>query len=711
MHRTIAAVVFAGALLATGCSSDGASPKPTTPAVTTVPETASAGCGSPAVAGESQETLTSGGMERWYFRALPPGYDPATPSPVVLDFHGYGEGAELHQQMSNLTGLGAEQGFIVITPHGLGEPPQWATELDSPDLDFVGDLLDEIEADLCVDTNRVFSTGYSNGARLTSAIACRYGDRIAATSTVAGVREIDDCEFSRPVPMVAFHGTADDVVPYQGGLGEGNLDAPAPDGSDRTWRETLTDDEIAALQAAERPTPEIVAAWAERNGCSTDTTERDEAADVEMTNWDCPPDGTTELFTVADGGHTWPGSDLSAQLAPALGATTMSIDANEIMWEFFQNHPMPADAREIPASTGSDAIGRGPDGEWATSAPSEHGIDVELLEQAKSYAFADGRNTQSVLIVRGGEIVAEWFAPGADADSWAASWSAAKSFVGALIGIAIDEGLIPGVDEPMTTYYPEWAGTPREGITLLDVLQMQSGLDWVETYDPSTTNESDIIQQVLNEGDQLAYAAGQPMKTTPGTEFNYSGGDALLLSGVIEQVAGMSAGEYAEAKLLEPIGIDGAEWWSDTFGHTLSYCCIDATTRDFARFGQLYLDRGKWGDRQVVPEQWVIDSTTASAASEGKYGYQLWLDEEAPIPADMFHASGHDAQRIFVIPSLDLVVVRNGIYTKYDGPAVADPNLLTLYPSDGRVPGKGTLVPGDWDDTDFLTLVLEAIDT
>lgn len=363
------------------------------------------------------------------------------------------------------------------------------------------------------------------------------------------------------------------------------------------------------------------------------------------------------------------------------------------------------------SAAGTAPRGRGPAGEWRVSSPEEHDIDAGRLEAAKAYAFADGRNTQSVVIVRGGEIVAEWYAPGADADSWAASWSVAKSFVGAAVGVAIDEGLIPSVDEPMTSYYPEWKGSPRADITLRDVLQMQSGLDWNESYDPAALNESDVIQQVLTEGDQLDYAVSQPSRAEAGTDFTYSSGDAMLLSGVLEQATGMTAAEYAQEKIFAPIGIDGAEWWSDTSGHTLTYCCIDTTSRDFARFGQLYLDGGTWGDQQVVPEAWVTASTTASEASDGVYGYQTWLDEEAPIPADMFHFSGHDAQRLFVIPSLDLVVVRNGTYAKYDGPPVADPNLITHYPSDGRILGKGTLAPGDWEDTDFLALVIEATGT
>lgn len=347
--RKIMVVGLVCALAFVGCSSegsDGVAPLRSTTSIATDvtgrPIAGSAGCGSTAIAGETEETMESGATERRFFQAIPPGYEAEVPMPVVLDFHGYGEGAELHLKMSNLGALGAAEGFIVITPQGLGEPPQWATELDSADLVFVGDLLDEVEVSLCVDLDRVYSTGYSNGARLTSAIACAYGDRVAAVSTVAGVRTIDGCAFTRPVPMVSFHGTADDVVPYEGGLGEGNLDAPAPDGSDRTWRESLTDEEIRELDAAERPTVEIVAAWAERNGCTTDATEESETADVTRITWDCPEAGATELHRITEGGHTWPGSALSSDLEGVLGPTTMTIDANEIMWAFFEDHPLPA---------------------------------------------------------------------------------------------------------------------------------------------------------------------------------------------------------------------------------------------------------------------------------------------------------------------------------------------------------------------------------
>jgi CubicO group peptidase (beta-lactamase class C family) len=353
----------------------------------------------------------------------------------------------------------------------------------------------------------------------------------------------------------------------------------------------------------------------------------------------------------------------------------------------------------VAACSGGD--GDAADGATTTTAPP---IDAPRLEAARAYAFAEGRNTQGVVILHHGELIAEWYAEGASGESFAASWSMAKSFTSALIGIAIEQGLIPGVDEPMSTWFPEWANDERSAITLEHVLHMASGLDWVEDDDPASLATSDIAGLVLNSPDELAYAVGQPLRAEPGTVFNYSSGDTMLLSGVLQQATGRSAADYAEEVLFDPIGMDPVDWWQDAAGHTLTYCCLDTTSRDFARFGQLYLEGGRWGDEQVVPADWVAESLTPSPIAAG-YGYQWWL---TPGTTE-FQAIGFDGQHLYVLPEHDLVVVRNGTYGKYDGPSIADPNLFTNYPSAGLSPGRGTAPPNDWDDTAFLTPIVEAL--
>ena len=300
----------------------------------------SPGCesGAPVGAGEEKITTASGGVERWYHRRVPPAHDGNEPVPVVIDLHGYLEGADIHKAHSALGAYGDEQGFVTITPQGTGDPVRWDATVDSADMAFIGDLLDEIDATLCIDDRRVFVTGLSNGAFMTSAIACVYGDRIAATAPVAGIRDTDGCKPDRAVPVVAFHGTDDGFVAFEGGLGEDAADLPAPDGSG----ETLEDRGVTP-SAREGPSiPEITAAWAERNRCRPKPRREEIASDVTLVQYRCPDGADVQLYRVEGGGHSWPGSEFSRQIESVTGPTTFSISANQVMWEFFERHPLPA---------------------------------------------------------------------------------------------------------------------------------------------------------------------------------------------------------------------------------------------------------------------------------------------------------------------------------------------------------------------------------
>lgn len=284
--------------------------------------------------GEAKVTLMSGGTERWYVRHLPEVHAPA---PVVLDLHGYSEGAAVHTKMSDLGTFGDAHGFVTITPQGQGPVPRWDTTLGSTDLTFVGDLLDHVEGTLCVDTNRVFVTGLSNGAFMTSAIACVYSDRIAAVAPVAGIRDIEGCKPVRKVPVVAFHGTADGFVAFDGGVGAKVALLPAPDGSGRTLGESGL---LPSSEAKGPSIPEIVATWAHRNGCGGKATEQSVAPDVVRVRYPCPAGADVQLYRVEGGGHSWPGSAFSKSVGALIGPTTTSISADEIMWAFFAAHPL-----------------------------------------------------------------------------------------------------------------------------------------------------------------------------------------------------------------------------------------------------------------------------------------------------------------------------------------------------------------------------------
>jgi polyhydroxybutyrate depolymerase len=332
MRRAVVVLVM---LLAACSSSDGhdAAPARSTTTTTAVPVASSAGCDAPEVApGQTKVTITSGGGERWFLQHVPAKQGPL---PLVVDFHGYSEGADIHSKLSDLGTYGDEQGFVTISPEGTGSPVRWDVGLRSADLTFARDLLDDAEQTLCLDTNRVFVTGLSNGAFMTSSVACALADRVAAVAPVAGIRDPEGCTPSRHVPILAIHGTADTFVTYDGGLGESALDLPAPDGSGRTLR-----DVGAGTQPKGPSIPEITAAWARRDGCGAEPTTAKVTADVDRLRYPCPKGTEVELYRVTGGGHAWPGSPLGPALEKVVGRTTTSISANAVIWQFFQRHPL-----------------------------------------------------------------------------------------------------------------------------------------------------------------------------------------------------------------------------------------------------------------------------------------------------------------------------------------------------------------------------------
>ena len=350
--------------------------------------------------------------------------------------------------------------------------------------------------------------------------------------------------------------------------------------------------------------------------------------------------------------------------------------------------------------------------DWTVKSPDEMGMDASILEEARAYAFEPSMNTQGIVIVRGGAIVAEWYSEDRDKDSWAASWSMAKSFASALIGIAIDEGLIQSVEQPMKDFFPEWDGQAKGDITLRSVLWKQSGLDFREDYSDLTSE----ISMMSVQANGLGVAKNLQPRVEPDTSWYYSSGDTELLSGVIEAVTGKTATEYAQEKLFAPIGMSPAHWWTDPAGHTYTYCCIDTTTRHFARFGLLFLRNGDWDGRQVISADWVKVSTTNLASTYSGYAYQWWTADantSVAFPPDMYSAQGLDTQRIIVIPSLDLVIAKNTWYTKPPGePTTSGLGwALTFQPREGGgITQYYTKEPLLWEDSVFVSKVVNSIE-
>jgi polyhydroxybutyrate depolymerase len=328
---SIALPIFAGALLAPSGP----------PAAAAVPLQPSAGCQPGTAPIESGETLDFSAAKEAgsYIVEAPTDENPIDPLPLVIDLHGYSETAAIQAEFTKLGSYGATNGFITVTPQ-VNEPVQhWVTTPGSVDQKFLIALIGHLESTLCVNSHSVYVAGYSNGAFMASALACSDASKIAAVATVAGIEATSGCRPSRPVPVIAFHGTADPFVPYTGGIGPAAKKLPAPNGSG-TIGSNLNSKVDQGIQQNDLPIPVEEARWAARNGCSKSPKTSTVASGVTLIAYICPGNATVELYRENGAGHIWAGSEAMVAIASVVGKTTFSISANQLIWKFFETHPL-----------------------------------------------------------------------------------------------------------------------------------------------------------------------------------------------------------------------------------------------------------------------------------------------------------------------------------------------------------------------------------
>ncbi|MBC7948868.1 MAG: serine hydrolase [Chitinophagaceae bacterium] len=296
----------------------------------------------------------------------------------------------------------------------------------------------------------------------------------------------------------------------------------------------------------------------------------------------------------------------------------------------------------------------------------KQGID-RILGEALNDTF-DGKpvHTRALVVLYDGQLISEKYAPGYDKNTVMLGWSVSKSLIGALIGILVKEGKL---DINMPAPVPEWKGTNKESITVRHLLQQTTGLDFAEVY----SSPSEVTRMLFNKGDMAAYTAKRPLKHDPGTMFNYTSGNSNILSRIIRHTVGeREYASYPYTALFRRIGMNTALLEPDASGTYIGSSYSYASARDFARFGLLYYNEGKWNGEQVLPEKWVKESIEpVDAAPRKNYGYQFWLNGKSKtdstqrwlpdVPADMFFADGFGGQDIYIIPSKKLVVVRLGL--------------------------------------------------
>ena len=340
---TVVAVLTVAFLPACGDDDGGSEPAETTSASggsSTTPSAAeealaelSGGCDADAApeGGQTDEELEFGGQTRTYRQMVPSTAEAGDPLPLVLNIHGLGSNADEQNIYTGMEDLGESEGFVVLTPQGTGAQAFWNFLTPDPtvgDIGFISSLVEATANDLCIDLARVFSTGMSNGGLMSTALACRLPDQFAAVSGVAGLAYFDDCDTSHPVAVQEIHGTEDDVLPYEGGLGD------VFDGS-------------AINPGYFPPVDESMADWAALEGCDPEPEEEALSEEVTRLEWPNCAEGVAVVhYRVEGGGHTWPGTPLLDEnvdegVTDRLGLTTDDIDASELAWEFFQAHPKP----------------------------------------------------------------------------------------------------------------------------------------------------------------------------------------------------------------------------------------------------------------------------------------------------------------------------------------------------------------------------------
>ncbi len=324
----------------------------------------------------------------------------------------------------------------------------------------------------------------------------------------------------------------------------------------------------------------------------------------------------------------------------------------------------------VRSSVNQDSV-RWPDGNLLPDSVNTS-VDYSRIEKAIAQAFEETdvekpKNTLGIVVVYNGQLVGEQYAKGFDQHSKLMGWSMTKSITNALIGILVKEGKLK-VEEAAPV--AEWQEDERKKITLHNLLQASSGLDWSETY---FNPFEDFHQMFIKSDDKGGYAANRPLKYEPGTHFQYSSGTSNILSRMIRQQTGDSLYyTFAFENLFYKIGMNNTVIEPDASGTYVGSSYGFATARDWARFGLLYLNDGVWNGERILPEGWVTYSTTpATTAPMGEYGAQWWLNAGAKenasnrkypeLPTDTYWADGFEEQYVMVIPSKHLVVVRLGV--------------------------------------------------
>jgi CubicO group peptidase (beta-lactamase class C family) len=313
---------------------------------------------------------------------------------------------------------------------------------------------------------------------------------------------------------------------------------------------------------------------------------------------------------------------------------------------------------------------------WEISTPEGQGMDSKVLDELKTHINKNYPDIYSMVIIRNGFLVEEEYFSYTSATK-RNIYSCTKSFTSALIGIAIQEGYIESIDEPVLDFFPNktFANNDdrKQNMTLYHLLTMTTGLEWNEAnYD----DPNNPLYLMWESADWVQYVLDLKMVDEPGKTFSYNTGASHVMSAIINYTTGMRTSEYANSRLFSHLSINDYTWPTDPNGINKGGEGLELTPRSLTKLGQLYLDNGSWKGNQIVPEKWVIDSTNATFNPPKNnyygYGFQWWLQ-----PGDIFSAWGYAHQRVIVVPEYQVVAT----FTSYMPTISGDPatNLVNEY--------------------------------
>lgn len=305
---------------------------------------------------------------------------------------------------------------------------------------------------------------------------------------------------------------------------------------------------------------------------------------------------------------------------------------------------------------------------WSTIVPEFVRMDSSVLDQMINDVESNDYRVYSIVIIRNGFLVKEWYDSYFDRDYIFRVYSVSKSVTSALIGIALDKGYIESLDEYVLDYFPDYEiGNPsplKDAMTIWHLLTMTTGLNWPEYY-PYEDWRNPYHDWKASE-DHVGYVLNRTMEAAPGTTFNYNTGASHLLTAILQRATNMTTMEFANQYLFGPLDIDNTLWLEDPQGVAGGGDSLYLRARDMAKIGYLFLKKGSWEGNQLISESWVEASTNPSVnlGYNNGYGYQWWIRPED----DLFRALGYGEQQINVYHTQELNVVFTGDRVNFDFP-------------------------------------------